>query len=201
MTAYDAYKLYLALKRHFTGSYDYFKYQGRIKVTESSFEKRNDKAFFYKLAKHPDLKGFLVSTFVQKGDLWVGDIVHNPEVEQLYDKWKTVQDSLQYTIKNDLAALPASLQQCIRVTDGQHPLLLKRVLSQDTRIETMMALNHVIQFAPVWNAKIADPILWPDLRLKCRKYWPFVKFNHEQHRKLIVDCINTSTESTNICAR
>lgn len=186
MTAYEAFKLYLALKRHFTSSYDFHKYGGKLKVTEATFEKRNDKAFFFKLAKHPDLQGLLVSTFVQKGDLWVGDIIHNQEVAQLHQEWKKVQESFVYSFKNDLAALPG-IEKSIEVVAGQHPLLLQRVLSHQTRIETMMALNGAIRFVPSWNEKIIDPIVWPDVRFKCRKYLPFITIDKVQIEKVIVD--------------
>ena len=46
---FDAYKTYLALKRHFTSDYDYFKYNGKVRAGVESFLKRNDKFFFRKL--------------------------------------------------------------------------------------------------------------------------------------------------------
>ena len=40
---FKAYKLYLAVKNHFTTSYDYFKYNGKVNAKEDSFLKRRDK--------------------------------------------------------------------------------------------------------------------------------------------------------------
>lgn len=174
MEPFEAYKLYTALKQHFSSSYDYHKYQGKLKVTRPAFERRNDKLFFFKLAKHRDVEGLLVSTFVQKGILWIGDIVHNSEVEDLYAQWKGVQESFHYTITNDIDVLPG-IAQSIHVIDGQHPLLLQRTLSRQTRLETMIALNDVLRFAPAWNRLIQDTIVWPDLRFKCKKYKPFIE--------------------------
>jgi len=43
MTAFESYRVYSALKLHFTtDSYDYFKYNGKTKVTPENFEKRKD---------------------------------------------------------------------------------------------------------------------------------------------------------------
>ena len=40
-TPLEAYQTYLAIKNHFSSpSYDYFKYQGKVKVNSQSFEKR-----------------------------------------------------------------------------------------------------------------------------------------------------------------
>ena len=46
MEAYDAYKIYHALKLHFNSEYDYNKYNGKAKVTVDSYLKRKDKPFF-----------------------------------------------------------------------------------------------------------------------------------------------------------
>ena len=48
MEAYDAYKIYHALKLHFNSEYDYNKYNGKAKVTVDSYLKEKDKPFFAK---------------------------------------------------------------------------------------------------------------------------------------------------------
>ena len=51
MTGFEVYKMYLALKQHFTKQdYDYFKYRGKVRANEKSFEQRRDRYFFKKLA-------------------------------------------------------------------------------------------------------------------------------------------------------
>ena len=41
MTAFESYKMYVALKLHFTtDSYDYFKFNGKTRVSETNFEKK-----------------------------------------------------------------------------------------------------------------------------------------------------------------
>ena len=51
MEAYDAYKIYHALKLHFTSNYDYTKYNGKANASVDSFLKRNDRPFFGKVAR------------------------------------------------------------------------------------------------------------------------------------------------------
>ena len=47
MTSYDAYKLYLAIKLHFTtANYDYFKHNAKVNSSLNAFLKRNDRFFF-----------------------------------------------------------------------------------------------------------------------------------------------------------
>jgi hypothetical protein len=64
-TAYEAYKDYLALRNHFNNEkYDYFLYNGKVSGSVASFEKRKDRFFFEKLAKHRDPHGLMVANFV-----------------------------------------------------------------------------------------------------------------------------------------
>ena len=52
MTGYEAFSLYESLKLHFTKeSYDFFKYNGKTKVSVQSFENRKDKYHFYKIGR------------------------------------------------------------------------------------------------------------------------------------------------------
>jgi hypothetical protein len=73
-TPYEAYKTFLAVKSHFTTSYDYIKYNGKVSASQHSFEVRKDKYQYYKLSKHKDPLQYLVANFVD-GDLkWIGDL-------------------------------------------------------------------------------------------------------------------------------
>ena len=52
MEGYEVYKIYLALKLHFTkDNYNFFTFNGKSRASLSSFEKRNDRYFFKKLGK------------------------------------------------------------------------------------------------------------------------------------------------------
>ena len=83
MTPYEAYQTFLAIKQHFTSSYDFFKYGGKVKANASSFDQRRDKFYFQKLARHRDLRGFLVSNFIDRDIKWVGELITD-ESESVY---------------------------------------------------------------------------------------------------------------------
>jgi len=75
---FNAYKLYLAVKNHFTTSYDFFKYNGKVNAKEDSFLKRKDKFFFAKLQrkyKDNDLRDLFVSNFADGEDFWIGNVL------------------------------------------------------------------------------------------------------------------------------
>ena len=52
MNSFEVYSTYVALKTHFSRkTYDYFKYNGTVKVSIEKYNKRPDKYFFEKIAK------------------------------------------------------------------------------------------------------------------------------------------------------
>lgn len=189
MDAFEAYKHYLALKSHFTSkTYDYFKYNGAVRAKRESFEQRRDKYFFQKLAKHKDLTNFLVSIFVYgKKDIWVGDLLNNEHTEQLYQRWQRVKQSMTYVFMSDLEKFNDDLLSSFVVEDGQHPHALKLLLQDEIQIETFIILNDIMRFTPAWNRQINDTIVWPEIRQRCKKYHPFMEYDKEKCKKVLVD--------------
>ena len=104
MTGFEVYKMYLSLKQHFTKpDYDYYKYNGKVRANEKSFEQRQDRYFFKKLAtKYTGNK--LLHYFV-------ANFVNNPKgylrsfSEDIYTKWKIHQESFTYKFKQDVNLL------------------------------------------------------------------------------------------------
>ena len=69
MNSYEAYKLYLAIKLHFTTeNYDFFKHNAKVNSSMNTFLKRNDRFFFHKLTtkyNKEQLVEFLYATFLK----------------------------------------------------------------------------------------------------------------------------------------
>jgi T4 gene Gp59 loader of gp41 DNA helicase/T4 gene Gp59 loader of gp41 DNA helicase C-term len=189
MEAYDAYRTYLALKSHFTlKSYDYFQYKGAVRAKRETFERRRDKYFFHKLAKHKDLVNFLVALFAHgQSDMWVGDMVRNEEYETMYIKWKRVTESITHVFRDDLEQLNENFASNFEVPNGQHPHLLKLVLRGTIHIETFIILNVIVRFSGSWNKHIQEKVIWPEIRHKCKKYQPFLSFDADKCKKILVD--------------
>jgi len=187
--AFEAYKKYLALKSHFTNpKYDYFKYQGHVKVTPATFETRKDKYFFYKLSKQKNLEQYLVASFVDLGpSQWIGDLMENMKVHNTYAKWLKRQESLSYQYQNELTKLDDNYNKNFEVIDGQHPTLLRLYLQKDVCIETVIILDSITPFIKYWSKNIDDRVVWPEVRSKIDKYKPFVRFNNEKCRQLTID--------------
>jgi len=201
-TGFAAFSLYNALKLHFTSnSYDFFKYNGKTNVSQQSFLKRKDKYTFYKLSRKysiEELKQFYVANFLD-GDKWVGDM-NTANGEEVYTKWQKTQQSLTYTFENDIMVL---LDECgtpddmLNVKDGNYPLLLKKTQQNTIHLETLCILNDIMNFIPMWDKKINDDIIWPDFKLKCLKYTPFIHYDKEKLLHILKKRIKEYAEAKN----
>jgi hypothetical protein len=188
MDAFEAYKQYCALKNHFTSkSYDYFKYNGRTRASYKAFEKRADKYFFHKLSRRKDVVDYLVANFVYAGDKWVGDLVNNEDADKKYRSLLKVRESLTYIFKEDINKLDDDLNSNFIVKDGQHPPLLKKYLRNEINIETLIILNDIVKFFGHWNRNLVDPVTWPSVYLKCKKYRPFFNYDKFKMRQIMLE--------------
>jgi hypothetical protein len=181
MTGYEVFCLYQSLKLHFSQeSYDYFKYQGKSRVTIESFENRKDKWHFSKLSRKFNNKDecidFLVANFIDNDKVWVGTLL-TEEADAIYRERQRVIQSLSYTFENDCARLFDTGEDpnaIIKSTDGEHPVLLKKVMQKEVQIETLCILNSILQFLPMWKKRINDTIIWPIWQMKMLKYAAFL---------------------------
>lgn len=189
MTGYEAYKLYVALKNHFNSdTYDFFRYGGKTRANAKSFDARHDKYFFSKLAKHKDIERYIVANIVEDNpNVWVGDLANEQRAEDNYKKWLGRQESLTYTFMNDLDQLDPVYNNNLIVEKSQHPLLLKLYIKKKIHIETLIILDDLCGFFRHWNKQIEEDIIWPMVYRKCKKYRPFLKYNKDKLRQVVVD--------------
>lgn len=194
-SGFSAYALYNAIKLHFTSdSYDYFKYGGKTNVSKDNFATRKDKYTFYKLSRNynlQDLRDFYISNFLVKNVNWIGDI-SNAEGEENYKKWQKRNQSLTYLFEQDIIGLLNATQsppEMLVVENGQYPLLLKEVMQGTINIETMIILNDIMNFFPMWSKKISDTIVWPEYEKKCLRYAPFINYDKPKFVNILKESI------------
>lgn len=189
MNGYEAYSLYQAVRLHFTSDkYNFFQYDGKTRISVESFQKRQDKFLFHRLARkyrEDEIIPFLVSNFIKSENTWVKALFES-EAEENYKQWKRKTDSMSRTYTEELEkiATPENFNQLFAVDDGQYPKLLVHFLQKDISIETMVILNSVFQFLPIWEKKIEEDIIFPKLSRKISKYGAFLSIDGEKYRKL-----------------
>lgn len=196
MTGYDAFVLHQALKIHFTrDSFDFFKYNGKTNVSVETFENRKDKYYFYKLSrKYPnknDYISFVVANLIEDDKVWIGKLLE-PESETIHLKHQRVMQSLSYIFENDCRKLfeGRNPNDVLKVTNGDHPLLLERTRRKETEFVTFCLLNCILNFIPIWTEKIADTIIWPDYRRKALKFTSFLPADVVKYKLILKKVIS-----------
>ena len=194
-TGFAAYALWNALKLHFTSeSYDYFKYNGKTNVSKQTFTTNKSKYQFYKLSRKynlEELKDFYVANFIQgKGD-WVGDLLQDGD--ENYTKWQKTQQSLTYTFENDIIVLldnkVENPNDLLVVRNNEFPKLMQYTTQGDITLETLIILNDLMNFFPMWEKEIYDDIVWPSFKTKCVKYKPFLHYDKEKFKQILKEKI------------
>lgn len=188
MTPFEVYKDYLALRNHFNNpGYDYFKYNGKVSGSVESFEKRKDKVFFEKLAKHRDPHGLMVANFVFNNKCWIRDIAYGEMASKTYEDWTKRIQSMAYTVRNDLSHFDEDFDSNFTVEDNSHPRCLQLYLGGDITRETFTVLVDLTECIKHWDKKLADDFMWQDTRIGYFKYLPFLNYDKTKVKQVLVD--------------
>jgi hypothetical protein len=195
MAPFQVYCEYLALKSHFMNpKYDYFKYNKKVRASESSFKKRKDRYFFEKTSRKyqdKEIVDFLVSNFISTSNvngIWIGEIINSGE--RNYQEWMKRQQSLTYLFKEQSTELfsQAKLENVFDCSKG-HPILLKTFLKSELAPEIMVIYDIIFSYISEFDKKLLDPV-WETVSLKIKKYKPFIHIDIFQYKKLLRDIIN-----------
>ena len=194
MNGFEVYKVYLAIKLHFTSknqSYDFHKHGGRTTARLETFTKRRDRYFFHKLSKSYNditIVDYFVSNFVTNTNLWVGDIIGHSG-DEAYKEWSKRLEALHYYYEQDIdymmermLANKMSFDDIFTSKDGQHPPILKMVLSKKICVETFVILEDILSFAKRLDKDISETVLWPKMHDRVIRYRPFMKFNNTKYK-------------------
>jgi len=194
MMPYDAYREYLALKNHFTkNSYDYFKYNKKVKATVQSFYKRKDRMWFEKVSRqksNQEVVDFFVSNLVSCPDpetLWIGEMMKKGE--ERYQQWQKKIQSLSYVFKEETQQLfeEHEFEDVFNCSKG-HPPILKKFLSGKISLETLVIYNKILLFGENFDKKLKDPV-WETVSKKIKKYSPFLHINVIRYKTILKDIV------------
>jgi hypothetical protein len=116
-----------------------------------------------------------------------------PEAEDNLVEYQKRLESVTYNFKQDLKKI---LDWCNernffvdRIIDpgDSYPPLLNMVMRNEITMETLVIMNGIVNFLPMWKRKIKEEIIWPKFATKCEKYTPFVmqRIDLENMRKIL----------------
>lgn len=195
MSPFEVYKLYISIKNHFSNpKYDYFKYGGKSKVTETSFKKRKDIYWFQKISRQKnddEIKAYFVANFAECNDtqsLWIGEIIENGE--QIYTNWLKKSQSLFYLFKTEAEVFinKDSFVELFEIKNNQHPEILKKYFQKVISLETMVILDMILGYVEKFDKKLTDPV-WETVSLRIRKYMPFLNIDVAKYKKILKEIV------------
>ena len=190
MNGFEVYKIYLAVKPHFTSkgrSYDFHKHLGRTTARLETFTKRRDRYFFHKLSKsynNNTIVDYFVSNFVTNTNLWVGDIIGKTGDDN-YKQWSKKIEALHYYYEQDIDYIleqDYKFDDLFKSVNGQHPPILKMFLSKKINFETVLILDEILSFTKQLNKNINEKVLWPKLYDRMIRYRAFLNYNLTKYK-------------------
>ena len=194
MNGFEVYKIYLAIKLHFTSknqSYDFHKHNGRTTARLETFTKRRDRYYFHRLSKSFDNKSivnYFLSNFVSNTNLWVGDIIGKAGDEH-YKQWSKKIESLHYYYEKDIDYIiermttkDIKFNDLFLSIDGQHPPIIKMFLAKKINFETLIILDDILRFTKRLNKDIKEKVLWPKMFDRMKRYKPFLSYNITKYK-------------------
>ena len=189
MNQFEAYQLFSALRAHFNGQYDYVKYRGKMKVSPQNLQMRRDNYQFARLAKCPDPKNLIISNLVANKDVWINTLF-SEEGSDIYQSWKKRQESLTYTIMEELKELHEKFDENFITPSNVHPHLLHKFIRGKVSIDLMVILDDLVKFGKVWNKKMVGDPMWDQTYQTMIRYRPFLEYDRDKMRTMIVEKFN-----------
>lgn len=190
MDGYKAYRYYLAIKLHFTTEkFNVFENRGNVKGTRDTFNSRNDRYIFEKLATKYDsdreIIQFFVANFAYNGDT---AIYEGREAEENFLTWNKRKQSITQIFIDDLATILNYIEtnkgSVFEFENDKHPALLQLYMGGKVKIETLRIIDDISPFLDKWATNPTIHYVWADEMLRIKKLTGFVKYDRIKISKI-----------------
>jgi len=204
--AFEFYKMYIAIKQHFSpGTYDFFKYNGRVSVKESTFLHRRDRMMFERLARkvpEPTWLPFLVANLSDNPSRWVGEMLGGDSMER-YHFFASRCQSSKYLFEQDCNAIcqqicktAGSFDAFLSPKKNQYPDILVMYMEGNISLETLWLLDKLLNLQESYDRHLSGNLIWEDLKHKLKRTGAFFERfldtgNHKynQYRQCLIERI------------
>lgn len=198
MNGFKAYRYYLALKLHFTtDKFNVFENKGNVRGSYESFNARNDKHLFDKLArkfdKDQELIQFMVSQFVYNNPNFIYEL---EQADDNYIEWCKVKQSITKVFQDDLNQLQLEAEKngytvddLFNCTLNDFPVIIKLYLGKRIQPQTLAILISMgTPVAELSNNQHIGLLLDNELRV-INKTIGFFKYDKEKLLKIFNEFI------------
>lgn len=201
MKASEAYMMHVALRAHFIGDYDYFKYHGRANTSKVKRE-YNERIYkcLVNTVPHAEIETLLVLHMLEDPHQWIGTIVSS-------GKWRKQKKKLlrlHEIYKDDLKTI---IEFCtvhnmklkdVFLGDSQYPIVMKLCQQGYIELETLVILNRITGFMDVASNKFKDDIIFEPFTKKVAKYNPFLRINMKRYEVTTMKIFEDAKNEYNI---
>lgn len=190
MDGYKAYRYYLAIKLHFTTEkFNVFENRGNVKGTRDSFNARNDRYIFEKLANKYDtdreIIQFFVANFAYNADT---AIYEGKEAEDNFLTWNKRKQSISQVFIDDLAVVLNHIEvnkgSVFSFENEKYPVLLQLYMGSKIKIETLRIIDDIYPFLETWAKHPSVQYVWGNEMLRIKKLTGFVKYDKIKIEKI-----------------
>jgi len=173
-----AYTKYLALYRHFNSSYNYHKYNGKIRANKDNFLKRKDRGQFYRLGvkftNEKELEEFILSNLIYRDKVSVHNLL-DADANLIYIRFlKRKRKRYDYFYKDiqEIISINNNLKEVLVSSNGNVPLIFDLFYQDIISFETLAYLEKIFKYLEL-NEDIEDP-MFDITKDKIRNYMNFI---------------------------
>lgn len=198
MDGFRAYKYYMALKLHFTNEkFNVFTNRGRLRGKRATFESRNDRGLFERLARDYADERQCISMIASNMMYGHFEVVY--DLEQCVDNFEQYQrrkQSITNVFTNDCQAIAdAGVAYTSNSSKKFHDIVQLHLAGKVTT-ETLSILNDFDQLIDQARSDSCMSTLFGDLLLRIKKSQGFVKYNKSRLTPAYLNLLE-ETASTN----
>ena len=78
-------------------------------------------------------------------------------------------------------------RQIFLVKENNHPIILKLFLQKEIRIETVCILIDITETMKYLDKHLKNDIIWDDIGSTIKKYTPFIVYDKDKFKKILLD--------------
>lgn len=196
-SGYGAYIVFVTIRTHFESStFDFFKHH-KVKASRETYEERNDRWFFDKVAKEYEdkqLRDFFIANRLQDRN-YVTELLEDEAVAN-YTDYQRRRQSLSYLFSNELdRVFRYGITKPFVINDGEYPYLVNLYLRRVISPETMVILNDYLSYFDKFDKYLGkNDVIWSKVSLKLTKYKPFLKYDREKFKRILKEKVDENTK-------
>lgn len=184
-----AYEKHLAIRSHFTlDSYDYFKYNGKVRTSKEVFQRQRDKYHYNKLYGILDYDKIILANVLNNPKTWVGEMLDESSGIRIFNEWRRRTSAFTYNLKTDLSQLDETdFKSNFVIRDGKTPLILKAAMQKKISIETLSVMMFMTKTSQYMRERLDDKYIALPLVVKAEKYHPFIDYDKKKVEDIVSD--------------